>query len=308
MSFFDRLIRWALPLTPKLVVRRVARRYIAGVRLEDALRTVRDLRGQGAMATLDVLGEEARERPQAEAAVREYLQALEAIRAEGLDCNISVKLTHLGLRLDETYCLSCVDRVAIAAARLGNFVRLDMEDHTVTDATLRIYGEAQRRHGNVGVVLQSMLRRTLGDVGTLLRLRPNVRLCKGIYREPRAIAWRDPETIRANYVCALEKLLAQGCYVGIATHDEHLVWAGMTLVEKLGLAPDRYEFQMLLGVDAELRRIILDRGHRVRVYVPYGEDWYGYSVRRLRENPTVARHVLRALFSTGPSGSSRHRP
>ena len=148
----------------------------------------------------------------------------------------------------------------------------------------------------VGVVLQAYLHRTVADITDLLPLKPNIRICKGIYREPRTVAWQGFATVQANFIYATEKLLAGGAYVGIATHDPHLAWAGMTLIDRLGVAPEDYEFQMLLGVDPELRRIILDRGHRLRVYVPFGKDWYPYSMRRLRENPTIARHVMRAML------------
>ena len=171
-----------------------------------------------------------------------------------------------------------------------------MEDHTCTDATLRVFRRVREQHANVGVVLQSYLRRTVADLTDLLPLEPNIRICKGIYREPRSVAWQDFDTVRANFMYATEKLLIGKAYVGIATHDPYLVWAGMTLIDRLGVAPDHYEFQMLLGVDPELRRIILDRGHRLRVYVPFGKDWYPYSMRRLRENPTIARHVMRAML------------
>jgi proline dehydrogenase len=174
-----------------------------------------------------------------------------------------------------------------------------MEDSSCTDATLRIYRAVLAEHGNAGAVLQAYMHRTTSDVNDLLPLRPNVRLCKGIYRESRTIAWQDFETIRANFVFNMEKLMSGGAYVGVATHDPYLVWAAMSAVDRLGLDRRQYEFQMLLGVDPQLRRIILDRGHRLRVYVPYGRDWYPYSIRRLRENPTVARHVMRAMFNVG---------
>ncbi len=293
------MVRHGLPLVPKFVVGAVARRYVAGETLEDAVRTIRELNAEGAMATVDVLGEEVQEREKAEAAVAEYIRIFDTIEDLKLDCNVSIKLTLLGLRIDEEYCRANAEKIVKLAASHGNFVRIDMEDHTCTDATLRIYRDLQERYGNVGVVLQAYMRRTLSDIGDLLPMNPNVRLCKGIYREPREIAWKDFHTIRANFIAGLEKLLAAGAYVGIATHDEHLVWAGMMLVDRLGLAPDRYEFQMLLGVDPQLRKIILDHGHRLRVYVPYGRDWYPYSVRRLRENPTVARHVIRGMLGLG---------
>jgi len=297
MSVFNRLLVTTLPLAPKAIVGLVAKRYVAGSTLDDAFKVIRDLNAQGAMATLDVLGEEVSEREKATAFTDEYVRVLHAIAREGVDSNVSVKLTMLGLKIDEGFCRDNVDRIAAAAGEHGNFVRIDMEDATTTDATLRIYREIHARHGNLGCVLQAYMRRTLGDIDGLPAEKPSVRICKGIYVEPRTIAWKGYDTVRANYINALEKLLAKGIYVGIATHDEYLVARAVGLVDKYGVPRDRYEFQMLLGVDDELRRILLAGGHRLRVYVPYGRDWYPYSMRRLRENPEVARHVLRAMLS-----------
>jgi proline dehydrogenase len=297
MSLFSRLLVATLPLVPKAIVGRVASRYVAGATLEDALAAIRKLNGEGAMATVDVLGEEVSERGKAEAAVEEYLRVLEAISSQGLDANVSIKLTLLGLKIDQGFCRDNVERIVSRAKALGNFVRIDMEDHTTTDATLAIYRELQPRWGNLGVVFQAYMRRTLKDIGELPAEAPNVRLCKGIYVEPRRIAWKGHETIRANFVAALEKLILRGVYPAIATHDEVLCCAAAALVDKHGLRRDQYELQMLLGVDEELRRVLIASGHRLRVYVPYGRDWYPYSIRRLRENPEVAGHVLRAMVA-----------
>ena len=296
MSLFSRLVVLTLPLVPKFLVGRVASRYVAGETRDEAFEVIRQLNAEGAMATLDLLGEEVTNRDKAEAAVTEYLRLFDEIESRGVDCNVSIKLTMLGLKIDESFCRDNVDRVAAAAARHGNFVRIDMEDRTTTDATLRIYHELQPRHGNLGVVFQSYMRRTLDDIGGLPTTGGNVRLCKGIYIEPRTAAWKGYDTVRRNFVAALEKLIRRGNYVGIATHDEYLVCAARELVDRYDLARDAYEFQMLLGVDEELRRILLDEGHRLRVYVPYGRDWYAYSMRRLRENPEVARHVMRGTL------------
>lgn len=297
MSAFNRLLVTGLPAVPKPIVGRVASRYVAGESLDDAIRVVRQLNEQGAMATLDVLGEEVSERGKATAAVEEYLRVFAAIDREKVDSNISIKLTLLGLKIDEGFCRDNVARIVETAKSFGNFVRIDMEDYTTTDATLRIYRELHARYGNVGVVLQAYMRRTLRDIEELPDQGANIRLCKGIYVEPRKIAWKGYETVRHNYVQALDKLISRGVYVGIATHDEFLACAASALVDKHGLKPDQYEFQMLLGVDEELRRILIAAGHRLRVYVPYGPDWYPYSMRRLRENPEVARHVLKAMMS-----------
>ncbi len=297
MSVFNRLLVTGLPLVPKPIVGRVASRYVAGESLADAIRIVRNLNQQGAMATVDVLGEEVSERAKATAAVEEYLRVFETIDREKVDSNVSIKLTLLGLKIDEGFCRDNVARIVETAKRFGNFVRIDMEDNTTTDATLRIYRELHARYGNLGVVLQAYMRRTLRDIGELPAEGASVRLCKGIYVEPRTIAWKGYETVRHNYVQALDKLFSRGVYVGIATHDEFLACAATALIDRHGLKPDQYEFQMLLGVDEELRRILIAAGHRLRVYVPYGHDWYPYSIRRLRENPEVAGHVLKAMMA-----------
>jgi proline dehydrogenase len=297
MSVFNRLLVKTLPLAPKAIVGLVAKRYVAGSTLDDAFKVIRGLNAQGAMATLDVLGEEVSEREKAVAFTEEYIVVLHAIAREGVDSNVSVKLTMLGLKIDEGFCRDNVDRIAAAAHEHGNFVRIDMEDATTTDATLRIYREIHARYGNLGCVLQAYMRRTLRDIDDLPAEKPSVRICKGIYVEPRTVAWKGYDTVRANYVNALEKLLAKGIYTAIATHDEYLAARAVGLIDKYGVPRDRYEFQMLLGVDDELRRILLAGGHRLRVYVPYGRDWYPYSMRRLRENPEVARHILRAMLS-----------
>ena len=306
MSVFNRLLVGTLPLVPRFIVGRVAARYVAGATLEDALRVVAELNRQGAMATIDLLGEEVSERDKALAAVEEYLRVFAAIQERGLDSNVSIKLTLLGLKVDEGFCRDNVATIAAAARSGRNFVRIDMEDSSCTDATLRIYRELQARHGNLGVVLQAYMRRTLQDIAELPHRpqgpqgpqgRANVRLCKGIYVEPRRLAWKGYDTVRANFVRALEKLIEAGVYPAIATHDEYLVAAATALIDRHGLRREQYEFQMLLGVDQELREILIAAGHRLRVYVPYGRDWYPYSMRRLRENPEVARHVLRAMVA-----------
>ena len=301
MSLFSRLVVTTLPLVPKFIVGKVASRYVAGETRDEALAAVERLNGLGAMATVDVLGEEVRDRAKAEAAVEEYCQLYADIAERGLDANVSIKLSMLGLKIDESFCLEGVERIAKAAHENSNFLRLDMEDHTCTDPTIRIYRELQPRYGNLGVVFQAYMRRTLQDIAELPEENANVRLCKGIYIEPRPIAWKGFHTVRQNYVAALKKLLRAGVYVGIATHDEYLVCAACEEIDRLGLAPEQYEFQMLLGVDHQLRDLLIAQGHRLRVYVPYGRDWYAYSIRRLRENPEVARHVMRAMLARKPA-------
>ncbi|MEW5806955.1 MAG: proline dehydrogenase family protein [Acidobacteriota bacterium] len=298
MSLFNKLIVGTLPLIPKFIVGSISKRYIAGERMIDAVRMVRKLNQERFMATIDLLGEHASRREEAIEAADEYVRLIEAIAIEKLDSNVSIKLTHLGLKLDYEFCLANVSRIVAAAKERGNFVRLDMEDSSCTDDTMRMYMTLRRKYWNVGLVFQAYLRRTIRDIRSLIDdgMNINVRLCKGIYNEARTIAYNDKEIINRNFALLLRELFQRGGYVAIATHDEKLVWEAFMLIDEFKLKPEQYEFQMLLGVDAELRRIIRDSGHRLRVYVPYGSQWYAYSARRLKENPQIARYVLNNLL------------
>ncbi|MCI0697684.1 proline dehydrogenase family protein [candidate division KSB1 bacterium] len=298
MELINRLVVTTLPLVPKPLVRRVANRYIAGDTIDDAVRLVRQLNQKGMMATLDVLGEHISKKEEAEATAANYLEALEAIHREKLDSNISIKLTAFGLKLDFDFCFSNVRRVVQRAKELNNFVRIDMEDSTCTTDTLRLYDLLRKEFCNVGTVIQAYMRRALTDIHGLMQngAPTNIRLCKGIYVEPRHIAYKNRELINKNFTFLLTELMRKKAYVGIATHDERLVWDGMRLVDRLNIPRERYEFQMLLGVDEELRDTIVQAGHRLRIYVPFGKAWYAYSVRRLQENPQIAGYVIQNFF------------
>jgi proline dehydrogenase len=292
MTLVDRAIVRLLPAVPRPVVQKLSERYIAGPELKDARETVRRLNAQGKMATVDVLGEEITNEEEAAAIVRAYLDVFADIERCRLDSNVSIKLTALGLKLGYDICRENLETVVRDAASRNNFVRIDMEDSSTTDDTLRLYRELRDAgHENVGIVLQATLRRTLSDIRALADLRPSVRLCKGIYLEPPEIAYREFGAVRANYVRSLEALLDAGCYVGIATHDQWLIGEGKRLVAARGLAPQEYEFQMLLGVRPELGDALVREQHRLRVYVPFGRHWYAYSMRRLQENPKIAGYI-----------------
>jgi proline dehydrogenase len=296
MTLLDRVIARTLPAVPKSIVRRFAGRYIAGETTDDALRLVSVLNEKGFRATLDILGEHVHTMDQAHRASGEYIHLLQEISRRSLNSTISIKLTQLGLKLDRHACLELTDQLVRRAYELQNFVRIDMEDSSCTTDTLGIYRELRKTHSNVGVVIQAYLRRTVDDVCALEDLRPNFRLCKGVYLEPREISYRDMRVINRNFAYILEKLLKNGSYVGIATHDELMVWEAFRIIRDLKLPPDAYEFQMLLGVDEQLRDVIRTAGHHVRLYIPFGRDWYAYSVRRLRENPRLAGYVFKAMF------------
>jgi len=296
MSLFNKLIIVTLPLVPKFLVYIFAKKYIAGPDLEDAVKLITEFNSKGICATIDLLGEEIKNREEALQVVASYREVLATIVAHKLDSNISIKPTHLGLKIDKEFCYQNIRDLVLEAKKNNNFVRIDMEDHTCTSDTIDVYLRLHKDFQNVGVVIQSYLRRTIDDLNLLIRHKSNLRLCKGIYAETREIAYKDPEIINYNFVYSLEKLLASGCYVGIATHDEKIVWQALSLIDKLKLKKDEYEFQMLLGVDEQLRNIIVSAGHRLRVYVPFGKKWYVYSVRRLKENPNIARNVIKNIF------------
>jgi proline dehydrogenase len=295
VSLLDSALVRLLPAVPKPVVQLFSSRYIAGSTLADAVECVRQLNAGGAMATVDVLGEEITREEETRAIAQAYRDVFAAIDKASLDSNVSVKLTALGLELSYDLCRENLVDVVRIAAGYRNFVRIDMEDSSTTDDTLRLYRELREDgHDNVGVVLQARLRRTLGDVHALADLEPSVRLCKGIYLEPRTVAFADDEAVRANFVRCLEALLEAGCYVGVATHDEWLIGESLARTSQRGLGPLEYELQMLLGVREERREELVAEGHRLRVYVPFGEYWYGYSVRRLQENPAMAGTIAKA--------------
>jgi proline dehydrogenase len=286
LALLDRAIVRLLPAVPKPIVRRIADRYIAGEKLEDALATVARLNATGKSGTIDVLGEEIVNADEARAITKAYLDVLRGIEERGLDSNISVKPTALGLELSYDLWRENIDALVRDAPDLRNFVRIDMEDASTTDATLRTYRELRAAgFDNVGIVLQARLRRTLDDIRTLADLRPNVRLCKGIYLEPESIAYTRFDEIRENFVGCLEALREHASYIGVATHDEYLIDAAKRVLQ------ENWEFQMLLGVREKLGDALVREGYRLRIYVPFGRQWYEYSLRRLQENPRIAGYV-----------------
>jgi len=292
VALLDRAIVRVLPAVPRPVVRKLSRRYIAGSTLVEACRVVSELNEKGKMATIDVLGEEITGREEATALLAEYEDVFETIEREGLDSNISVKLTGLGLNLDHEFCWDNIAELVSEAAKRDNFVRIDMEDSSTTTETLELYRELRGQGlDNVGIVLQAYMKRTLTDIADLADLRPNVRVCKGIYVEPAEIAYQEFDTVRINFVEAVGALLDAGGYVAVATHDDWVIGEALALIDERGLAPDQYEFQMLLGVRPELGDELVREGHRLRIYVPFGRQWYEYSLRRLQENPKIAGYI-----------------
>jgi len=299
MSVFNDFIVGTMPYVPKPIVAKVASRYIAGATLSDAVNTVHQLNEMKAMATVDVLGEDIFTKEQAVESRNGSTAVLHAIAEHQLDSNLSIKLTSLGLKMDKQFCLGNTGIIIDTAKKYNNFVRIDMEDRTCTDDTIGIYRTMRSRYEKVGIVIQAYLFRSEEDIRTLAAEKANVRLCKGIYVEPVDVAIKDRKGIQDNYLKLLRILFEGGSHVGIATHDDLLIDGAKVMIREMNIPKDRYEFQMLLGVREETRKKLIDEGHRMRVYTPFGKDWYGYSVRRLKENPQMAGHVFKAIFGIG---------
>ncbi|MEK6756663.1 MAG: proline dehydrogenase family protein [Bacteroidota bacterium] len=297
MSLFNKLVVTAMPVIPKAVVGQVARRYIAGTTLGDAVRVVKEINSRAMMATVDLLGEDINNAGETHQVRDTIIPILQAIKENQLNSNMSIKPTQLGLRIDKELCYRNIRAIVDEARKLGNFIRIDMEDANTTEGTFEIYRRL-RREGvvNAGVVIQAYLHRSEADVRALVKEGANFRLCKGIYNESPAIAFKGRQEIRNNFLKLLQIILEGGSYVGIATHDDYLIDGALKLIRRLGLDRAKYEFQMLLGVRETRRNEIVRDGHRLRVYVPYGEQWYAYSTRRLKENPYMAWYITKALF------------
>ena len=296
MHLLNKLVVASLPAVPRPVVRYFAGRYIAGETLGDAVSTVRQLNGEHVCATLDVLGEDVTQEQEAIQSRMQSIDVLHTITREKLDSNLSIKLTSLGLKLDRGFCTKNVGEILKAAEKQRIFVRFDMEDSTCTADTISIFRTLHKKYPRTGIVVQAYLRRTENDVKELLKAKTNFRLCKGIYKERAEIAYQTREEIQHNYMVLLEMMLRKKSYVGIATHDTVLVEGAERLIRSMKLGHNQYEFQMLLGVRPELRRRLVRDGHMVRLYVPFGAHWYGYSTRRFKENPEIAGYVFKALF------------
>lgn len=294
-----------IPMMPKKLVWIFSKKYIAGETIDDAVKVCRELNVQGIKITIDLLGEFITSLEEADENRKAYLSIIERIQAEKIDGNYSLKPTSFGLLIDKEVCYRHIREIVAKAASYGNFVRVDMEDSPCTDLEIELFRRLRKEFPrNVGLVLQAYLRRTLQDIKDLKDLHSsetpmNFRLCKGIYVEPEAIAYKKYGEVNQHFLEDLEYMMANGYYPGIATHDKPLVEGAYRLIEKYKVPKHMYEFQMLYGVTPELRRSIVEKEHVMRVYVPFGKQWFGYSTRRLKENPKMASHIIKALFIKG---------
>lgn len=305
MMWINKMIAGILPFMPKNMVWLFSKRYIAGKTIEEAIETSRKLNAEGMMVTIDLLGEFITELHQAEANKNEYLNIIETVQKGKINGNYSLKPTMFGLLIDKEVCYNNIREIVAKAASFNNFIRIDMEDSQCVDLEIDLFRRLKAEFPkNVGLVFQAYLRRTHSDIENLLDIHTNetpinYRLCKGIYVEPEKIAFKKYDEINDHFLKDLEFMFQKGIYPGIATHDKPLVDGALKLIEKYKVPKEKYEFQMLYGVTPQLRKSIVDGGHRLRVYVPFGEQWFAYSTRRLKENPGMAMDIIKALFVRG---------
>lgn len=302
---FNKLISNILPYLPKSIVWQFSKDYIAGETIDDAVKAALELNKQGILTTIDVLGEFIENLDEAEANKDEYLEVIEKAEKAGVKGNYSLKPTFFGLLLDKEVAYKLIREVVAKAASYDNFVRIDMEDSPCTDASIEILRRIKAEFPkNVGLVLQSYLKRTHQDIENMKDLNSaevplNFRLCKGIYVEPKEIAYKDYSEINKNFLNDIDLMLEEKMYPAIATHDKPVVEGALKLIEKHNSPKDSYEFQMLYGVTPSLRKSIVDEGHTMRVYVPFGKQWFGYCTRRVKENPAMASVIIKAIFVKG---------
>jgi len=302
---FNKLIAAILPYFPKKFIWIFSRSYISGETVSDAMRVSKELNSTGIKVTLDVLGEFIKTLEEAEANKKEYLSLIDISQENGINGNFSLKPTSFGLLIDREVCYNHIREIVAKAASYSNFIRIDMEDSPCTDMEIELYRRLKAEFPmSVGLVLQAYLRRTYSDIENMLDMHTaasplNYRLCKGIYREDEAIAFKKYEEINQHFLEDLELMFKNKIYVGIATHDKPVIEGAMELIKKYNVPGNMYEFQMLYGVTPRLRESIVSDGHVMRVYVPFGKEWFGYSTRRLKENPKMASHIIKALFHKG---------
>jgi proline dehydrogenase len=296
---FNNLVFKIVQLMPKSIVGFFSKKYIAGETLQTAVDFVKKLNAKGIYATMDVLGESVANKDESLQAKKQALEVLDAINKNKLMANLSIKPTQMGLAIDEQFAYEQILELVKKAAAYNNFVRIDMEDSLFTDKTINLYKRIYTDYKNVGVVIQSYMKRSYDDVVALNKIGTNYRLCKGIYVEPASIAYKGKQEVRDNFLELLDIMFKDGNYVGIATHDKPLIDAAYTRIREKNIPKERFEFQMLLGVREDLRDKINSDGYKIRIYVPFGKDWYAYSVRRLKENPSMAGHIVKSFLTFG---------
>ena len=296
MIIFNKLIVLILPLMPKWFIKIIAKKYIAGTKLEEAINAIKNLNSQGQKVTLDILGEHTETIVECNNITDDYIRILKEINKNKLDCNISVKPSHIGSDINSNIVVENFSKIQDAANKFDNFIRLDMESSKLTDLTLEVYSNLIKKSSNVGIVIQAYLYRSMEDIGRLKK-NTNIRLCKGIYNESPEIAIKDAQEINNNYIKLLNHAFDRNIFVGIASHDEKLITRCIDLIKSRNISNNSFEFQYLYGVPMnKMLKLYKSNNFTVRAYVPYGINWYDYSVRRIKENPKIASYVLKNIL------------
>ena len=297
MSIFNTIVTSSLPFLPRWFAKPFAKPYVAGETINDALIQVKSLNNKGLSATVDILGEHVLDKEIARNITLQYCKVYQEINAQSLDCNISVKPTHIGLSISMNEAISNMTTLSEQAKASNNFLRIDMEDSSHTDETFNIFESCKPIYSNIGIVIQAYLHRSAEDLKRLNHNNLNSRLCKGIYKESESIAYQNKADINENYISLAKSLMEKGSYAGFATHDQTLIDQILDLVKKENISKDCFEFQVLFGVPMNGRlEDLVKKGYKVRVYVPFGPDWFDYSIRRLKENPEIAKYVFLNLL------------
>lgn len=295
-KIINNIISFCLPITPKFIVRLFANKYIAGVNLEEALKTIGKINSFNMEATVDILGEHTKDIDESKKITQEYIKLIKKISFNKLKCNISLKLTHIGYDINKEIMNNNIDEIIHNSVKYNNFIRLDMENHMTTDNNIKTFKRLKEKNNNVGIVFQAYLQRTYNDIKNL-EDGSNIRLCKGIYIEPENIAINDPEEINENFLKLLKLAFNKNIFVGIATHDEKLIEKCCKLIDEMEIDIKQFEFQALYGVPIKnIMKQLNNKKYNMRIYVPYGEDWYKYSMRRLKENPNISKYIISNLF------------
>ena len=296
MNFLNKIIIKSLPYIPKILVKVFSKRYVAGINNSEALHAVKTLNINNLYTTIDILGEHTLNNKQCTAITNNYLELLDLIKEKDLKCNLSIKPSHIGLDINFKTVLSNFSKITDKAKELNNFIRIDMESSKSTDESIKLYNKLRQKDKNIGIVFQAYLKRTEADIKKLNNS-SNIRLCKGIYNESEKIAFKNPDKINDNFLKLLEIIFKKGIYVGIATHDTVLINSAIKLINKMNISNDKFEFQYLHGVPMDhMVKIYKQSGFKTRVYVPFGKNWYDYSIRRVKENPQIATYVLKNIF------------
>ena len=297
MNFINKTIVSVLPLLPRSLVKIFSKKYVAGTNDNEVLKVVEKLNKNNQFATVDILGEHTSQKDEALKITSDYIHLLEKIKTSSLNCNLSIKPSHIGSDINYNTVFNNFKSILKTASQFNNFIRIDMESSKLTDTTIKLYNDLQSISSNIGIVFQAYLHRTENDINNLNK-HSNIRLCKGIYKESSDIAYQGYEEINENYLKLLELAFKKEIYVGIATHDKQLIHSSMNLIDKMGINNNMFEFQYLYGVPMkDIVRIYHEKNFKARSYVPFGKEWYDYSIRRIKENPKIASYVIKNIFS-----------